>query len=295
MNAEQRPVGALDNRPGERDSQREDERRLWSDAPVYYFGSCKTCQRIADDEGRALLVAGRNIDSTVCLDCFVTRHRCRHPNYRRRRGGRSALSPGAVGLTAVLSAALLGASTAAASSAKLTSLAARERRQERTILRDHFTLRFFERHPQLLYRGPHVRRARAWRTIVHARAEIAWTRLELSETRAVLRSLRRPALAGRAAWRPRSLPAHYLLWLCVDRNERTGWGDAGWPYWGGLQLGAWFLGAYRHPAGTPDRWSPLVQMWVAELAYRHEAAQGRAHLVAWFNGQWPPSRGRCPL
>lgn len=85
-------------------------------------------------------------------------------------------------------------------------------------------------------------------------------------------------------------PPHVQLWQCVHRNERTAWNDPNPPYYGGLQLGDWFLGHYKHPRGTPDQWSPLTQMWVAERAFRKER-----YSVSWFNGQWPPSAGRCGL
>lgn len=87
-------------------------------------------------------------------------------------------------------------------------------------------------------------------------------------------------------------PPHLSLWQCVHKQERTAWHDPGWPYLGGLQLGSWFVYHYMarvpHPPGLPHQWSPMQQMWFAELAYRHERF---SH--SWLWGQWPPSRGVC--
>ena len=78
------------------------------------------------------------------------------------------------------------------------------------------------------------------------------------------------------------------MWMCVHAQEQTAWNDGGSPYWGGLQMGSWFISHYAHPPGTPDQWSPLAQMWVAENAYRREG-----YSRSWLRGQWPPSRGVC--
>lgn len=91
-----------------------------------------------------------------------------------------------------------------------------------------------------------------------------------------------------AAGASSATPPHLALWQCVHRQERTAWNDSGAPYWGGLQMGSWFIGHYAHPPGTPDQWSPLTQMWVAENAYRREH-----YSRSWLWGQWPPSRGVC--
>lgn len=89
-------------------------------------------------------------------------------------------------------------------------------------------------------------------------------------------------------------PPHYALWLCVHGNEHSAWNDPDPPYFGGLQMGWWFMRTYgRHlleTKGTADHWTPLEQMWVAELAFKRERFR-----VSWFNGQWPPSAGRCGL
>lgn len=90
-----------------------------------------------------------------------------------------------------------------------------------------------------------------------------------------------------------SKPPHYTLWMCVHRQERSAWTDDGAPYWGGLQMGQWFIDTYA-PArllrtkGYPHRWTPLEQMWVAENAYQRER-----YRRSWLVGQWPPSVGVC--
>jgi hypothetical protein len=83
-------------------------------------------------------------------------------------------------------------------------------------------------------------------------------------------------------------PPHLKMWLCVHRQEHTAWNDPNPPYFGGLQMGMWFIGHYAHPPGTPDQWTPMQQMWVAENAWRRER-----YSVSWLYGQWPPSRGVC--
>lgn len=91
-----------------------------------------------------------------------------------------------------------------------------------------------------------------------------------------------------AQGRDTARPPHYSLWMCVHRQERTAWNDPNAPYWGGLQMGSWFLSYYAHPPGYPNQWTPLQQMWVAENAYRRER-----YSRSWLYGQWPPSRGVC--
>lgn len=87
-------------------------------------------------------------------------------------------------------------------------------------------------------------------------------------------------------------PLHLKLWLCVHYQERSAWNDPDPPYFGGLQMGWWFMRTYGGrllaAKGTADRWTPLEQMWVAENAYRREH-----YSRAWLAGQWPPSRGVC--
>lgn len=89
-------------------------------------------------------------------------------------------------------------------------------------------------------------------------------------------------------------PPHYQLWMCVHQHEHSAWNDPNAPYYGGLQMGSWFMRTYGarllRAKGTADRWTPLEQMWVAENAYKRER-----YSTAWFNTQWPPSAGRCGL
>lgn len=94
--------------------------------------------------------------------------------------------------------------------------------------------------------------------------------------------------------RPPARPPHYTMWLCVHRQEHSAWNDPNPPYWGGLQMGEWFIGHYAHPRGTPDQWTPLQQMWVAENALKREVRErGWSSIPYWLAHQWPPSRGVC--
>ena len=94
--------------------------------------------------------------------------------------------------------------------------------------------------------------------------------------------------AAKQVSRPTPKPPHYSLWMCVHTQERTAWNDDGYPYWGGLQMGSWFISTYAHPPGYPHQWTPMQQMWVAENAYKRER-----YSHSWLWGQWPPSRGVC--
>lgn len=96
-------------------------------------------------------------------------------------------------------------------------------------------------------------------------------------------------------------PAHHSLWLCIHSREGD-WEDGGWPYWGGLQMGAWFLSTYLErfapssvpPAGNvgPNGWtnaaSQYAQEAAAEAGYR---ASGYSR--AWLFGQWPNTAPPC--
>ena len=46
--------------------------------------------------------------------------------------------------------------------------------------------------------------------------------------------------AARGGRSLRQRPAHYQGWLCVHAKEAA-WNDAGEPYFGGLQMGWWFM------------------------------------------------------
>lgn len=79
-------------------------------------------------------------------------------------------------------------------------------------------------------------------------------------------------------WRTRHLaaqaraqhPPHASQWLCIHGYEGS-WTDPGSPYYGGLQMDLGFQASYGadllRRLGTADHWTPLQQMWVAEIAY----------------------------
>ena len=86
-------------------------------------------------------------------------------------------------------------------------------------------------------------------------------------------------------------PAHFSMWMCIHGKEAT-WTDTGDPYYGGLQMGWWFMRTYGSRLlsmkGTADRWTPLEQMWVAENAWKRER-----YSVRWLRGQWPRTSYGC--
>lgn len=86
-------------------------------------------------------------------------------------------------------------------------------------------------------------------------------------------------------------PAHYSMWMCIHAKEAT-WTDTGDPYYGGLQMGWWFMRTYGarllRLKGTADHWTPMEQMWVAENAYRRER-----YSLRWLRGQWPQTSYGC--
>jgi hypothetical protein len=86
--------------------------------------------------------------------------------------------------------------------------------------------------------------------------------------------------------------AHRQLWLCIHTNERSAWNDPNPPYYGGLQMGWWFMRTYakRELAyyGTADRWPAEVQIGVAERAYRRERFSR-----SWLLSQWPNTGPPC--
>lgn len=78
----------------------------------------------------------------------------------------------------------------------------------------------------------------------------------------------------------RLTPPHYSSWICIHGFEGS-WSDPGSPYYGGLQMDIGFQSAYKSAfirtwglsyaylvQGTADSWQPIVQMWVAEEAYK---------------------------
>jgi hypothetical protein len=91
-------------------------------------------------------------------------------------------------------------------------------------------------------------------------------------------------------------PAHHSLWLCIHSREGD-WEDGGWPYWGGLQMGDWFLETFmgiHDPQGSvgPNGWqgapSQYAQEAAAEAGYR-----GSGYSLAWLHGQWPNTAPPC--
>lgn len=84
---------------------------------------------------------------------------------------------------------------------------------------------------------------------------------------------------------------NYSFWMCVHSKEAT-WTDTGSPYWGGLQMGTWFMRTYGwnllQRKGTADNWTPLEQIWVAERAWQREG-----YSVSWLYGQWPNTAPPC--
>lgn len=88
-----------------------------------------------------------------------------------------------------------------------------------------------------------------------------------------------------------SRPAHFHLWQCIHRQEAR-WDDPNPPYYGGLQMGHWFMRTYGghlyRRKGTADHWTPAEQMWVAERAYKREH-----YSRSWLYGQWPATAPPC--
>jgi hypothetical protein len=135
---------------------------------------------------------------------------------------------------------------------------------------------------------PHVSRHADLRTIARlSNATRRWehvmgrrlTRRHLGP--ATVQNLRAWRRIARRAYLAFMHPPHKSAWACIHRYEGA-WGDAGDPYWGGLQMDRGFMEFYapKHllRRGWANRWSPLEQMWVAERAYR-----GGRGFYAWPN------------
>jgi len=93
-------------------------------------------------------------------------------------------------------------------------------------------------------------------------------------------------------------PPHLWLWLCIHRQEAP-WRNPGvtWDgrpsrYFGGLQMGEWFMWRYaprlRIRRGRANNWPPLQQIWVAERAFKREG-----YSRTWLLGQWVPTASHC--
>jgi hypothetical protein len=136
------------------------------------------------------------------------------------------------------------------------------------------TLRFFERHPTLLYAKDARVKRKAWRDVGIARSQVIRGRALLAQIRAKL-----------------NVPAHLAMWKCIHRKEAL-WTDnaSNNPHYGGLQMGMWFMRTYA-PAllrerGTANHWPALTQMWVAENAWKREG-----YALGWLRSQWQTSYG----
>ena len=60
-------------------------RNLWRALPYQASGACATCGASRSGDGTPLFLAGVNVDSRVCIECFEFEHDLKAPNYRRRR------------------------------------------------------------------------------------------------------------------------------------------------------------------------------------------------------------------
>ena len=161
---------------------------------------------------------------------------------------------------------------AAAKGATVTTLHRREHRQARLLHRYEGTLRFFHNHHRLA------------RTVI-GRREVHRARIWV---RVLLVQLRRT----RVALRPRPVVVQdwlYQDFLCIHHYEGA-WNDnTGNGYYGGLQMdfpfmahyGAEYLARY----GPANNWPPVIQILVAERAYR----SGRGF------GPWPNTARACGL
>ena len=92
------------------------------------------------------------------------------------------------------------------------------------------------------------------------------------------------------------LISHRVGWECIHSREGD-WQDGGWPFWGGLQMGSWFLSTYmgiNSPSGVsgPNGWynapSPEQQMRAAENGYKRSG-----YSSSWLASQWPNTYPPC--
>lgn len=162
------------------------------------------------------------------------------------------------------------------SSARGSSLADLRQREHRVVARVEqakTTIRFFERHPALLYRAS--TKKKAWRDVGLARQRVILGRAELRRIRALIR---RQTV--------QSIP-HLREWLCIHQYEGA-WTDPDAPYYGGLQMDREFQRTYGldfyRAKGTADHWTPREQMLVAERAWKTRGF--------W---PWPNTARRCGL
>lgn len=81
------------------------------------------------------------------------------------------------------------------------------------------------------------------------------------------------------------------MWLCIH-NKEAPWNDKGDPYYGGLQMGLWFMKTYANKLyktkGTADKWTATEQLNVAENAWKREGFS-----MSWLRSQWPKTSYGC--
>jgi len=137
-----------------------------------------------------------------------------------------------------------------------------------------------------------------YKAIRHYRATTFRLRLVMGGPAPRFRRLRHVSLHRlRTVWRHRAVfvrsryvagPPHRQAWLCIHRFEGS-WNDGGGPYYGGLQMDLGFQQRYGRlllrEKGTAEHWTPLEQMWTAEVAYR----SGRGFYP------WPNTARSCGL
>jgi hypothetical protein len=99
------------------------------------------------------------------------------------------------------------------------------------------------------------------------------------------------AIAKRNVCMSMSYAHHTSLWLCIHSREGA-WNDPNPPYFGGLQMGYWFMETYGgelyRTKGTADHWTAAEQMAVADRAYH-----AGGHSRSWLFGQWPLTAPPC--
>lgn len=198
--------------------------------------------------------------------------------------------------------AFAAAQPAAARNTAGAKLKEREHRQVAAIQSARYTLRFFERHPWLLYRASERTRRIAWRMVRFSRARVGWATRELAETRAALDRLFPPRGPW---WVPDAFKAAALCvhdgWWHEPRPpfRRTqnvpdglagGSGEADWAnrsdYRGGLQF-AWSTWRRAGGVGDPADASPdeqIFRAWV--IVVRQDGGSWR---------EWPQTARACGL
>lgn len=175
--------------------------------------------------------------------------------------------------------AALAAAGAAAATRDDTAVRARARAREDRLRIHHArtTLRFFERHAFILYRGPLRIRRIGWREVRRARVVLARARRDLR--------VAMDALPYVAPW----------PWSCIFHYESAGLGwtvSTGNGYYGGLQMDLDFEATYGREyldtIGNANLWPPRVQVRVAE-----RARDGYLGIPARGYAPWPTTARAC--